>query len=254
MPVGVEFRPAGGPGKARHVQAWAVIVEEEDVGLESAEAAVADFSGEPCEIVEGLDRGLGDVPGRGSEPVGAAVRPVELEPVSHRSAEQVADRNPERLALDVEERVLHGRDRLLDHAARRLAGGGVELRADAGDGERVFAHHPIGHEPFDDAAESRAAVTLVVLADAGDPFVRRHLEKGKVAPPRVAVEHLAAGNLHRVLLVCTVACRIARLMHRGPMTTISRKTIGADCGRALCPSTSPPASSDLWVFRRTCSD
>ena len=50
-PIGVQLRPTGGAGKARHVQARAVCVEEEYVGLESAEAAVADFSGEPCEIV-----------------------------------------------------------------------------------------------------------------------------------------------------------------------------------------------------------
>ena len=38
------------------VQARAVLAEEEDVGLEPAEAALADLRGQPGEIVEGLDR------------------------------------------------------------------------------------------------------------------------------------------------------------------------------------------------------
>ena len=49
------------------------------------------------------------------------MRPVEPDALAHRAAQQLVDRDAERLRLDVEERVLDRADRLLDHAAARLA-------------------------------------------------------------------------------------------------------------------------------------
>ena len=58
--------------------------------------------------------------------VGAAMRPVELQPVAHRAAEQFIDRHAQRLGLDVDERIFDRGDRHLVDAARRLPGRRVE--------------------------------------------------------------------------------------------------------------------------------
>ena len=64
-----------------------------------------------------------------ARPVGAAMRPVDLQPVADRPAEHLVDRNAQRLGLDVDQRVLDRGDRLRVDAAGRLPCRGVEIGA-----------------------------------------------------------------------------------------------------------------------------
>src|SRR2546430_17677720 len=45
--------------------------------------------------------------------IGAAMRPIDLQPITHRAAEHFIDRHPECLCLDVDKRVLDRGDRHL---------------------------------------------------------------------------------------------------------------------------------------------
>ena len=91
----------------------------------------------------------------------------------------------------------------------------------------------------------RAAVALVVLADSGDSFVRRHLEKGEVAPPRIAVQHLAAGYLHRFL---PIPSRVVTVTSRGsPTRRTSTRTLVEFHRRGAPWRAGPP-----FLVRRAC--
>ena len=118
---------SGQPGvraEARLVHVGRVEVEAEDVGLERLEAALLHVLAELHHVVERAHRLDAHHLGI-AEAVAAAMRPVERQAVAHRPAEQLVDRNAQRLGLDVEQRVLDRGHRLLVDAARRLARDGV---------------------------------------------------------------------------------------------------------------------------------
>src|SRR5712691_11175073 len=97
-----------------------------------------------------------------ARPIGAAMRPVEEEPVADRPAEQLIDRDAQGLCLDVDERILDGADRLGIEPAGRLPRCGVEQRRDALHGPRVLTDETLA-EPLDNAAEALRAITLHVF-------------------------------------------------------------------------------------------
>src|SRR5207302_11442933 len=110
-------------------------------------------------------------------------------------AEELVDRDPERLGLEVEQRVLDRADRLLRDAARRLATDGVEERDQCLVGARV-ASDELRREPVDDRGHARAPEGLVVLAPADEPVVGRDLEEVEVALTGVRVQGLEPGDFH----------------------------------------------------------
>ena len=84
------------------------------------------------------------------------------EPITDGPAEHFAYGHAEGFCLHVNERILDGRDRLLDKAARRLTRARIEVRGDELDRARVLANQHLG-ELHDDDGQSFGAVALVVL-------------------------------------------------------------------------------------------
>ena len=123
------------------------------------------------------------------------MRPVQRQPVAHRAAEQRIDRHAQRLRLDVEQRVLDRRHRLLVDAARRLARHGIIGRGDPFDRPRIHADQAL-RQAADHGGKTRAAVAFVVFGPADDAIVGGDLEKRKVAPAGVAVQILDPDNFH----------------------------------------------------------
>ena len=123
------------------------------------------------------------------------MRPVERQALAHRAAEQRMDGNAERLRLDVDERVLEGGDRLLVHAAGRLARHRAERRGDALVGARILADQRLA-ERADDGAEPLAAVALVVFRPADDAVIGGDLEEREDAPAGVAMQILDPRDAH----------------------------------------------------------
>jgi hypothetical protein len=123
------------------------------------------------------------------------MRPVEPDAVPYRAAEQLVDRHPKRLRLDVEERVLDRPDRLLDHAAARLAAERVEQRHHRLEGARVLADDRRCQMP-DRGGDTLAAEGLVVLAPADQACVGRDLEEVEIAVAGIGVKAVERGDLH----------------------------------------------------------
>src|SRR3954454_273231 len=116
----------------RHVS-W-----DDDVRLERREAAFHALAAELGYIV--VRRELARVrhlPRAGARR--AAMGPVHVNLVPRRTAEELVDRDPERLALEIEQRILESADRLLDHRAWALPSSSDEIPDDALDGTRVAA-------------------------------------------------------------------------------------------------------------------
>jgi hypothetical protein len=108
--------------------------------------------------------------------VGAAVRPVELQPLAYGATEHLIDRHAERLGLDVDQRVLDRTDGLGVEPARRLAGRGVEKSAVALDRPRVLANEACA-QFLDDRGEALRAIPLHEFRPADDALVGRNLEE-----------------------------------------------------------------------------
>ena len=121
--------------EARH-QDLRVIARHDDVGLERPEAAFNDLAAERSHvIVRGKLGSSGHVPGAGAGRT--AVRPVHLDIIPRRAAEQLVDGNAERLRLQIEQGVLDPADRLLDNRARTLSRRAKEIPDDALDRARL---------------------------------------------------------------------------------------------------------------------
>ena len=145
-------------------------------------------------VVRGELVGVRHLPG--ARPRGAAVRPVDVDVVARRPAEELVDGNAERLRLEVEQRVLDPADRLLDHRARALARRAEEIPDDPLDRARVAPDDERG-EILDDAGEAaRRAVRVGDLGPADSAVVGRGLEEDPGTPARVAVERLELRDFH----------------------------------------------------------
>ena len=194
--LGVQRRPSWRTAKARHVQAR-LTVEQEDVGLQGFEAALADFLTQRHQVLDALKLRLAhDLRRVGGHAVGAAVRPVQRQAVPNRPAEQRVNRHAQGLALDVEQSVLNGRNRLLRHPSAGLPGDGIELLAQEFVGAGVPAYQSL-RQVLDDPAETGAAVTLVILGDAVQTLVRGQFQEREHPPPGVAVQGLVARQFHQ---------------------------------------------------------
>src|SRR5579862_3782009 len=123
------------------------------------------------------------------------MRPVDLQPVADRAAEQFVDRDAQGLRLDVDERVLDRRDRHLVDAARRLPRRGVERRRDALDRPRVLANEVLG-QFADDRREALRAIALHVFRPADEALVGGDLEERIDPPAGVAVQILYFDDFH----------------------------------------------------------
>ena len=102
----------------------------------------------------------------GARARGAAVRPVDVDVVARRPAEELVHGNAECLPLEVEQRVLDSADRLLDHRAGALPGCAEEIPDDPLDRAWVAADDLRG-QILDDAREpARRAVRVRDLGPA----------------------------------------------------------------------------------------
>src|SRR5262249_25314633 len=126
----VQLRPAGRADEPRHVQLRALIVEQEDVGLERRKSTLADVLAKLADVVDIAHRRETHLL-RVMQPICAAMRPVETEPIAHGAAEHLAYGHAKGLGLYIDERVLDRRDRLLDEATWRLARFRVKVCSDA---------------------------------------------------------------------------------------------------------------------------
>ena len=107
--IAVEPRPV----EPRHHHLW-LVAGHDDVRLERLEAPFDDLAAERRDVIVGGELlGAGDLPRAGARR--AAVRPVDVDGVPRRPAEELVHGNVERLRLQIEQRVLDPADRLLDH-------------------------------------------------------------------------------------------------------------------------------------------
>ena len=149
--------------------------------LQAVKPRLRHFFADLGHVVVGADRRRADDVGI-AHAVGAAMRPVDGNAVAQLAAEQLVHRHAQRLALDVEQRVLDGRDRLAHHAAARLRRLGGEHGIDQLDLHRVHADH-VGHQRLDHAGEAGAAEALVELRPADDAVLGRDLEEREDRQP-----------------------------------------------------------------------
>ena len=100
-------------------------------------------------------------------PPSGAMRPIDPDTVSHLAAEQRVARNPERLGLGVEQRILDGAEPFGHNATRGRPGEAIQLGIDPLVVEHRLSDDPPG-EPLDDGADPGRAETLVKLAPADE--------------------------------------------------------------------------------------
>jgi hypothetical protein len=123
------------------------------------------------------------------------VRPIDGDAPPHRAAEEIVYGHAERLALDIEQRVLDGCDSLPVDAAAGLHSHGPEMAVDQLDVARILADHH-RRQRFDDLREAAAAEALVVFRPADEPFVGRDLEKREQPPAGVAAQGFDTFDFH----------------------------------------------------------
>ncbi len=227
--VPVELGPARGAPEARAERDQATArIGGQDVGLERAEAARFHLLGVAGELVVAGDGGHAHLC-RVANAVGAAMRPVQRDAVAHRAAEQRIDRDTERLPLDVEQRVLDRRDRLLVEAAARLPRRDMQARDDPLVGQRILADER-GRQRGDDGGKSGAAEALIVFGPAGQTIIGGDLEEGEQPPTGVGLQGLDPGDPHLRLLRRAASMRRAG-KHGGNSRTRRRR----DWTSALIP-------------------
>ena len=198
--VPVALGKAAADHEARPVGRDDAVDLDGDVGLAGGEALGLHLLADPGEILVGPHRRRAADVGI-AHAVGAAMRPVDRNAVAQLAAEQLIDRHAQRLALDVEQRVLDGGDGLADDAAARLGRSGGEHGVDQLDLHRVHADH-VGHQRLDHARQAGAAEAFVVFRPADDAVGRHELEKREGPPSRVALEDFESLDLHRFPRSC----------------------------------------------------
>src|SRR5262249_44781558 len=173
-------------------------VEQQHVGLERLEAALARLARGGLEIVERAHRrpidhlAVEKLDTTGAQH--AAARPVDLHAVANGAAEKLVDRNAERLTLDVEARILDGGDGMGADPARGRPRAGVERRVDAPQRAWVLADQR-GTEAVDQGGHALAAA-LVELGPAGEALVGGDLQEGIGVPAAIGLEILELDDLH----------------------------------------------------------
>ena len=216
--VDIELGKARRVAGAGAVHVGLVAVEADQVGLEPFEALAPDLLTERHDVVERAHRvdpgPLPDAVGMAGA-VGAAMRPVELQPVAHRPAEHLVCRHTQCLGLDVDKRILDRGDRHLVDPTGSLPCRGVEMGAVALDRPRVLADQkPLG-EFLDDTRQALRAITFHIFRPADDPLVGGDFEKRVDPPAGVAVQVFDLYDFHR---------RFLEILAAGP--TIARRQRG----------------------------
>ena len=228
--LGIELGEVVAAGEAGRVQARTV-VEQEDVGLERRVALGDHLPAGGDDVVERAQRRDLHRLGPG-QAIGAAVRPVEADALAHRAAEQLVDGHAERLGLDVQKRVLDRADRLLDHAAARLAADRVEQRDHRLVGPRVHADDR-GREVLDRGGHALAAERLVVLAPADQALIGADLEEVEAARPGIGVQAFERVIFKVPLLPRMTSCRqVAAAKSQAAVTQLLRPAPSGQTPRA----------------------
>ena len=191
--VGFRSMPAVAP-EAGHQDAR-LVAGHDDVRLEGPVPALDDLAAERSDRVVRVElRRAGHLPR--PRPRRPAVRPVERDRLARRPAEELRDRDAERLPLQVEQRVLDPADRLLHDRAGALARAPVEIPVDRLERPRIAAHDE-RREIGDDACQARRRpVRIGHLRPADEPVLRRRLDEEPRPPAGVAGERLERGELH----------------------------------------------------------
>jgi len=105
-------------------------------------------------------------------------------------------RHPERLGLDVEQRVFDSTEPLGDHTARGWPGKRVEFRIDPLVVEGILADDP-SRQPLDYRADPRGSEPFVELAPTDDAVIGAELEEMIVPPARVTAKDFETCHFHR---------------------------------------------------------
>jgi hypothetical protein len=168
---------------------------DNDVRLERSVPVLHDLAAERDDVVVGGElRRSRHLECAGAR--GAAMRPVHRDRLAGRPPEELVHRDPERLRLEVEERVLDARQGLRDHGAGTLPSRSVEVPVDCLDGPRVPSHDE-RREVLDDSREAAGrAVRIGDLSPADEAVVGRRLEEDPRTPAGVAEERLERGDSH----------------------------------------------------------
>src|SRR4029453_8089099 len=178
----------------------------DDVGLQRPVPAPDDLLAEPEDVVHRIDRRRAD-DRRVYRPRGTAVGPVDGLAEPERTPEQLRDRHPERLRLDVPQRELDPRDGLRGDAAGTLPRHAVEVPVDPLDGPGILADQDRLEVP--DRADDAVGIAAVrALPVAGQARVRADRHELPGPPARIDDERLDAGDLHRSDSVSVLLARL----------------------------------------------
>src|SRR6478752_7406253 len=173
-------------------------VEQQHVGFQRLEAALARLARGGLEIVEAAHRR--PIDHLAVEKLGtagaqdAAARPIDRQALAHGPAKKLVDGNAERLATDVETGILDGGDGVGRKPARGRTGAGVERGVDAGDRAWVLSDERLAQSV--DQRGHPLATALVELGPAGDAYVGGDLQEGIGVPAAVGMEVLELDDLH----------------------------------------------------------
>ena len=177
----VQLRITLACAESRAIGGQRLAVVDHHVGLARAVAAAFHFFGETREIVIARHPRHPEQL-RIARAIAAAVRPVDGNALAHRTAEEIVDRHAERLALDVEQRVLDGGHGLAIDAAAGLHGLRPEMAVDQLDVARILADHH-RRQRLDDPGEAVAAEALVVFRPADSPSSVMTLRNENIRQP-----------------------------------------------------------------------
>ncbi len=186
----------------------ALVVEQQQVGLECLETPLARLAGSPAEIIEAADRRPVDHLAveqiSAARAQDAATRPIDRHPVAQSAAEQLVDRNAERLSLDVEAGIHDRGDGVRREPARGRTRLGIQGRIDATDCARVLADER-GAEALDHPGHAFTSA-LIELGPAGDALVGGDLEERIGVPAAIHMEVFELHDLHWMLPRPVLAC------------------------------------------------
>src|SRR3984957_11820062 len=199
--VDVALRPAG-TIEARHVDGRRIRIEPHDVRLEAFEATFRDLGSGAFHVGERTDRVIScpllDRIGEADAP-GAAMRPIQPQPLADRAAEKFVHRNVQCFGFDVDQRVLDRGNGLLVDAVRGLTGQAVQESGDFLHGPRVHANQALA-QSGDDSGEALGAEIFHEFGPADQAVRGGDLQKREVTPAGVAVQWLDFSDAHERFL------------------------------------------------------
>ena len=197
----VQVRMADAARRAGHIgAAHAICIEQQEIGLERLEAAVAGLAPHRFQIVEATHRRRIDeiaAEERGMQRARhAAARPIDGQAPANRAAEKFIDGNAQRLRLDLDAGIDDRPDRMGLQAAGRAARHRLQEGIDLVDRARILADDETA-EAEDQTGEPAPPAPLAELRPADEARIGGDLEERVIVPAGIDIEVFELDDFHR---------------------------------------------------------